>query len=171
MEALEGIPSRQILCKYQFKMADLEILRDQSVLYARLSYSNSQISRCINLGTVVGMCDCLAWPYMKNVLGVFTKKLELWACPEICDLMKIKGIDASRARCFIERGITTIQELAIAELSNVERILRHSLPFLVDSTNNGDENEWLMNECTESCDEAARRLIERAQQLTPFVQE
>lgn len=83
------------------------------------------------LGTVVGMCDCLAWPYLKNVLHLFSKKLELWAYPEICDLMKIRGMDGTRARSFIERGITTAQELAIADLSVVERILRHAVPFLM----------------------------------------
>lgn len=122
-------------------------------------------------GTVVGMCDCLAWPYMKNVLGLFTKKLELWAYPEICDLMKIKGMDGTRARHFIERGITTLQELAISDLSNVENILRHAVPFVIDSTNNGDQNEWLINERTNSCNEAAKLLIERAQKLTPIIQE
>jgi hypothetical protein len=108
---------------------------------------------------------------MKNVLGLFTKKLELWAYPEICDLMKIKGMDGTRARHFIERGITTLQELAISDLSNVENILRHAVPFVIDSTNNGDQNEWLINERTNSCNEAAKLLIERAQKLTPIIQE
>jgi hypothetical protein len=82
-------------------------------------------------GTVVGMCDCLSWSYLKNVLHLFAKKLELWAYPEVCDLMKIEGMDGTRARAFIERGITTAQELAIANLATVERILRHAVPFLM----------------------------------------
>lgn len=39
-----------------------------------------------------------------------------------------------------------------------------------DSNNNGDQNEWLMNEQISSCNEAAQILIERAQQLTPIAQ-
>jgi hypothetical protein len=35
MEALQGVPVKQILQKYDFRLADLEILRDQAVLYAR----------------------------------------------------------------------------------------------------------------------------------------
>ncbi|KAI6176198.1 POLAc domain-containing protein [Aphelenchoides bicaudatus] len=155
MEALQGVPVVQILHKYDFKMADLEVLRDQAVLYGR---------------AVVGMCDCLAWSYLKNILHLFSKKLELWAHPDICDLMKIKGMDGTRARSFIERGITTAQELAIAELATVERILRQTLPFLIDSNNSGDKNEWLLNEQLESCADAAQLLIERAQLLAPVQQ-
>lgn len=36
MEALQGTPTKQILQKYDFKLADLEVLRDQAVLYSRL---------------------------------------------------------------------------------------------------------------------------------------
>ena len=169
MDAIQGTDTKQILRKYEFKLADLEILRDKSVLYAR-KLSKYDIPM-LTVGTIVKMSDCLAWPYMKNVLSLFTKKLELWAYPEICDLMKLKGVDGTRARYFIERGITTLQELAIADLTNVERILRQAVPFTIDSNGNGDQNEWLMNEQIESCREAARLLIERAQHLSPIVQE
>lgn len=105
----------EILSEFGFEESQLECLRVQTIVYCRV---------------VGSITDQLGWSYLRDVMNAFSQKVELVINKDLSDLLRLPGIDGIRALTFASRGVENIRQLASAEASIIERILRLAVPFM-----------------------------------------
>ncbi len=50
-------------------------------------------------------CSRLGWTHMRSLITGFAERLAFGIRRELCQLVRIEGLDGSRARVFVEAGI------------------------------------------------------------------
>ncbi|KAL7074401.1 hypothetical protein ACQ4LE_006556, partial [Meloidogyne hapla] len=119
---------------------------------------------------IVSFCDRLGWVHLKTLLDDFAERLQFGIRRDLTELVRIKGIDAIRARAFHRMGIESLVSLANCPLIRVCTVLRKAVPFKINSGLEGlnseqgeeEKNTWLHDEPPTYERIAAKTLIERA---------
>lgn len=78
---------------------------------------------------VTQFCKQLGWDCMELLVGQFKARLQFGVCRELLDLLRVSMLNGLRARSLYKQGITTVADLAIANILDVERALYKALPF------------------------------------------
>uniref|UniRef100_A0A158R5I3 DNA-directed DNA polymerase n=1 Tax=Syphacia muris TaxID=451379 RepID=A0A158R5I3_9BILA len=147
LDLINECPIEQVASKFNINRGALQSLQQQAATYA-----------CM----VVAFCDRLGWSYFKSILDGFSERIAFGVRKNLTDLVRIPGIDASRARAFHAANVTTVASLANCTAADVVKVLRTAVPFTKSSGNDLDYNRWLRGERLMSDTEAAELLIERA---------
>ena len=71
------------------------------------------------------------------LLQNFQSRLLFGVQAELCDLMRLDGLDASTARLLYDAGLVSVVAVATASAANVEMLLRNSSPFESGKQQNG----------------------------------
>lgn len=123
-------------------------------------------------GTFAGMatvfCNRLGWKNLEVLLGQFQSRLVFGIERELCELVNISVLNGSRARILYNNGYHTLSDLANANPSAVETILRKAFPF--KSKRYGDIDSARIHWCTRqrknmSESEVAVLIVQEARQL------
>lgn len=80
-------------------------------------------------GMVTVFCNRLGWHNLELLLSQFQSRLSFGVQRELCDLVRISLLNASRARTLYSSGFVTVAELARADDTEVEKALRKAIPF------------------------------------------
>ncbi|CAM4668380.1 unnamed protein product [Leuciscus chuanchicus] len=80
-------------------------------------------------GMVTVFCNRLGWHNLELLLSQFQSRLSFGVQRELCDLVRISLLNASRARTLYSSGLVTVAELARADVTEVEKALRKAIPF------------------------------------------
>ncbi|XP_046834318.1 DNA polymerase theta [Vespa crabro] len=89
-------------------------------------------------GMVTQFCKQLGWDCMELLIGQFKTRLQFGVCRELLDLLRISMLNGLRARSLYKQGITTIADLAVANILDVERALYKALPFESEKEHDGE---------------------------------
>ena len=81
------------------------------------------------LGMVVTLCDRLGWTHLHQLLSGFAERLAFGVRQDLTELVRIDGVDGSRARCFHAAGYKTIASLANAYVEQIANVLKKAVPF------------------------------------------
>ncbi|CAI4232376.1 unnamed protein product [Auanema sp. JU1783] len=139
----------EVANRFQIPRGSLQTLQQQSATYAAM---------------VVAFCSRLGWQYFRSLLDNFALRLAFGVRAELTELVRIEGIDGSRARIFHEKNISSLAQLSNSTLEEVTNVLSLAVPY-DDSNVNDGKNEWLLGEERTTLIEAAEILISRAEQL------
>uniref|UniRef100_A0A1I7Y1S5 DNA-directed DNA polymerase n=1 Tax=Steinernema glaseri TaxID=37863 RepID=A0A1I7Y1S5_9BILA len=162
-----GNPMLQIHLRFLSTMALLELIGERKLDdvakefgIARGLLQSLQQQAATYACMVVAFCDRLGWTYLKTLLDGFAERLAFGVRKDLTELVRIDGIDATRARAFHSAGINSASALALADPQNIVSVLRRSVPF--SGTCSHGKNTWLAGEPPLSEKEAAGELIIRA---------
>ena len=123
-------------------------------------------------GTFAGMttvfCNRLGWKNMELLLSQFQNRLAFGVERELCDLVRVSLVNASRARVLYNAGFHTLASLASTNPSSVELCLRRATPFRSHHGDSEDSSSYtwcaqLRRRVTHS--EAARMIVEGARAI------
>ena len=135
-----------------------------------------QSSAATFAGMVTVFCQKLGWTNLELLLSQFQSRLSFGIQRELCDLVRISLLNASRARMLYDAGYHTVGALASTSPADVETVLRNAAPF-VSGRRRAGETEY---EVKERCEarviwvagkrglterDAARMIVEEAQEL------
>jgi len=81
------------------------------------------------LGMVTAFCRRLGWSSMELLVSQFQDRLQFGVQRELCDLMRLHGLNGLRARVLFDAGISTLADLAAADVCVVENALHKAVPF------------------------------------------
>lgn len=87
-------------------------------------------------GIVTAFCNSLQWPTLSLVVSQFKERLFFGIHRDLIDLMRLPDLNHKRARALFDSGITTLVDLANADIFEVEKVLYNALSF--DSTKQHD---------------------------------
>ncbi|XP_043272294.1 DNA polymerase theta [Venturia canescens] len=90
-------------------------------------------------GMVTQFCKKLGWDCMELLIGQFQARLQFGVCRELLDLLRLPTLNGLRARSLYKEGITSVSELAVANVLDVERGLHKALPFESGKEYNGED--------------------------------
>ena len=82
------------------------------------------------IGMVTVFCNKLGWTNLELLLSQFQVRLHFGVARELCDLLKVSLLNASRARWLYDAGLHSLSDLANAASEDVEMILCNAGPFL-----------------------------------------
>ncbi|KAK0418346.1 hypothetical protein QR680_013512 [Steinernema hermaphroditum] len=160
-------PMLQIHLRFLSTMALSELIRERRLDHvakefgiARGLLQSLQQQATTYACMVVAFCDRLGWVYLKTLLDGFAERLAFGVKKDLTELVRIDGIDATRARAFHSAGINSASALALTDPQNIVSILRRSVPY--SGTCSHGKNTWLAGEPALSEMEAAGELIIRA---------
>ena len=100
-------------------------------------------------GMVTVFCEKLGWTNMELLLSQFQSRLSFGVVRELCDLVRISLLNATRARMLYTAGYHTIASVAAAPPSAIENILHNAAPF-VSGLKRGQETETEVRERSEA---------------------
>ena len=100
-------------------------------------------------GMVTVFCEKLGWTNMEMLLSQFQSRLSFGVERELCDLVRISLLNATRARMLYNAGYHTIASVAAAPPSEIENILHNAAPF-VSGRKRGQETEIEVRERSEA---------------------
>ncbi|KAF7378835.1 hypothetical protein HZH66_015069 [Vespula vulgaris] len=89
-------------------------------------------------GMVTQFCKQLGWDCMELLVGQFKARLQFGVCRELLDLLRVSMLNGLRARSLYKQGISTVADLAIANILDVERALYKALPFESEKEHDGE---------------------------------
>ncbi|KAI4495700.1 hypothetical protein M0802_008535 [Mischocyttarus mexicanus] len=89
-------------------------------------------------GMITQFCKQLGWDCMELLVGQFKTRLQFGVCRELLDLLRISMLNGLRARSLFKQGITTVADLAIANILDIERALYKALPFESGKEHDGE---------------------------------
>lgn len=78
---------------------------------------------------VTAFCRRLRWSSLELLVSQFQDRLQFGVQRELCDLMRLDGLNGLRARALFDAGICTIADLAAADVCAVENALHKAVPF------------------------------------------
>ena len=78
---------------------------------------------------VTAFCRRLGWSSLELLVSQFQDRLQFGVQRELCDLMKLDGLNGLRARALFDAGISALADLAAADVCVVENALHKAVPF------------------------------------------
>uniref|UniRef100_B3P470 DNA polymerase theta n=1 Tax=Drosophila erecta TaxID=7220 RepID=B3P470_DROER len=101
-------------------------------------------------GIVTAFCNSLQWSTLALIVSQFKDRLFFGIHRDLIDLMRLPDLSQKRARALFDAGLTSLVELAGADVLELEKVLFNSLSF--DSAKQHDD---------ENAEEAAKRNVVR----------
>lgn len=111
-------------------------------------------------GMVTVFCNRLGWKNMEVLLSQFQNRLVFGVEKELCELVDISILNGRHARFLYNNGYHSLSDLATANISVLESLLRKAFPF--KSTN---YNHWFNKGRCITEYEAALMITQEARQL------
>lgn len=127
-------------------------------------------------GIVSAFCNSLQWSTLALVVSQFKDRLYFGIHRDLIDLMRLPDLSHKRARALHDAGITSLVELASANVLALEQVLFDSLSFdsakrhenedeLQAAQRNTARNFYITGKAGMTVAEAAKLLIEQARQF------
>ncbi|XP_049575679.1 DNA polymerase theta isoform X1 [Syngnathus scovelli] len=113
-DLVNEVPLGAVASKYSCNRGQLQSLQQSAATYA---------------GMVTMFCRRLGWGNMELLLSQYQTRLSFGVQRELVDLVRVSLLTATRARAFYAQGLTTVAELAMASVADVEKALRNAVPF------------------------------------------
>jgi DNA polymerase theta len=135
-ELVNERPLPVVARRFRVNRGALQSLQQQAATYACvcLIYPLAFFSRSNHdvpfADMICAFCDRLGWVYLRGVLDGFAERLAFGVRRDLTELVRIEGIDATRARAFHAANITTVAAMASARVEDVARVFRTSVPFV-----------------------------------------
>eukprot|EP00746_Dinoflagellata_sp_MGD_P002028 gnl/MRDRNA2_/MRDRNA2_103900_c0_seq1.p1 gnl/MRDRNA2_/MRDRNA2_103900_c0~~gnl/MRDRNA2_/MRDRNA2_103900_c0_seq1.p1 ORF type:complete len:1132 (-),score=201.29 gnl/MRDRNA2_/MRDRNA2_103900_c0_seq1:6-3401(-) len=151
-ELLQEVPLSRVSKHFDMPRGEMQGLQALGAVYCRM---------------VAVMCERLRWLDLAAMLGSLHPRLNFGASAEILPLCQIPECYPARARALVSAGLDTVEALARAAISEVERILRRLHQFESFSKDNvlASQKERVIRR-------AALRIVQGAQtRLSEQVQE
>ncbi|KAM7364011.1 DNA polymerase theta isoform 2-T3 [Cochliomyia hominivorax] len=130
-------------------------------------------------GIVTSFCNSLQWNTLSLIVSQFKERLYFGIHRDLIDLMRLPDLNHKRARALFDAGVTSLVELASADILEIEKILYNALSF--DSAKKHDnENDFEAAQRNEARNffitgkagltvaEAAKLLIQEARQFVQY---
>ncbi|XP_030370750.1 DNA polymerase theta [Scaptodrosophila lebanonensis] len=130
-------------------------------------------------GIVTAFCNSLQWSTLSLVVSQFKERLYFGIHRDLIDLMRLPDLSHKRARALFDAGITSLVELAHADVLNVEKVLFNSLSFdsakqlenedaFEAAQRNAARNFFITGKAGMTVGEAARLMITQARQFVQY---
>lgn len=127
-------------------------------------------------GIVSAFCNSLQWSTLSLVVSQFKDRLYFGIHRDLIDLMRLPDLSHKRARALHDAGITSLVELASANVLALEQVLFDSLSFdsakrheneneLQAAQRNTARNFYITGKAGMTATEAAKLLIKEARQF------
>ncbi|XP_011187693.2 DNA polymerase theta isoform X1 [Zeugodacus cucurbitae] len=113
-ELVNEVPINKVAVKYKCTRGMLQSLQQMSSTFA---------------GIVTAFCNSLQWPTLSLVVSQFKERLFFGIHRDLIDLMRLPDLNHKRARALFDAGITTLVDLANADIFEVEKVLYNALSF------------------------------------------
>ena len=78
---------------------------------------------------VTSFCLRLGLSSLELLVSQFQDRLQFGVQRELCDLMRLDGLNGLRARALFDAGVSTLADLAAADVCVVENALHKAVPF------------------------------------------
>ncbi|XP_055965104.1 DNA polymerase theta [Sorex fumeus] len=114
LDLISEVPLKEINQKFGCNRGQVQSLQQSAATYA---------------GMITVFCNRLGWHNMELLLSQFQKRLTFGIQRELCDLIRVSLLNAQRARFLYASGFLTVADLARADISEVETVLRSAAPF------------------------------------------
>ncbi|XP_074070716.1 DNA polymerase theta isoform X2 [Macrotis lagotis] len=114
LDLISEVPLKDIIQKYGCNRGQIQSLQQSAATYA---------------GMITVFSNRLGWHNMEQLLSQFQKRLTFGVQRELCDLVRVSLLNAQRARALYTAGFLTVADLARGSITDVEAILKNSLPF------------------------------------------
>ncbi|XP_049641821.1 DNA polymerase theta [Suncus etruscus] len=114
LDLISEVPLKEINRKYGCNRGQIQSLQQSAATYA---------------GMITVFCNRLGWHNMELLLSQFQKRLTFGIQRELCDLIRVSLLNAQRARFLYASGFLTVADLARADITEVETILKNAAPF------------------------------------------
>ncbi|XP_054985461.1 DNA polymerase theta [Sorex araneus] len=114
LDLISEVPLKEINQKFGCNRGQIQSLQQSAATYA---------------GMITVFCNRLGWHNMELLLSQFQKRLTFGIQRELCDLIRVSLLNAQRARFLYASGFLTVADLARADISEVETVLRNAAPF------------------------------------------
>ncbi|XP_059133121.1 DNA polymerase theta [Peromyscus eremicus] len=161
LDLISEVPLKEINQKYGCNRGQIQSLQQSAAVYA---------------GMITVFSNRLGWHNMELLLSQFQKRLTFGIQRELCDLIRISLLNAQRARFLYASGFLTVADLARADISEVEVVLKNALPFksarkAVDEEEEAAEERrsmrtvWVPGRKGLSVREAAALIVEEAKAI------
>ncbi|XP_069676367.1 DNA polymerase theta-like [Periplaneta americana] len=89
-------------------------------------------------GMVTAFCRRLGWSSVELLVSQFQDRLQFGVQRELIDLMRLDTLNGPRARALFDEGITSLADLAAADVCTVENTLHTAVPFQSCKELNGE---------------------------------
>ncbi|XP_030556308.1 DNA polymerase theta [Drosophila novamexicana] len=130
-------------------------------------------------GIVTAFCNSLQWSTLSLVVSQFKDRLYFGIHRDLIDLMRLPDLSHKRARALHDAGITSLVELAGANVLALEKVLYNSLSFDLSKQNehenaleaaqrNTARNFFITGKAGMTVAEAARMLVHEARQFVQY---
>ncbi|KAL6029950.1 hypothetical protein STEG23_028878, partial [Scotinomys teguina] len=161
LDLISEVPLKEINQKYGCNRGQIQSLQQSAAVYA---------------GMITVFSNRLGWYNMELLLSQFQKRLTFGIQRELCDLIRVSLLNAQRARFLYASGFLTVADLARADISEVEVVLKNALPFksarkAVDEEEEAAEERrnmrtiWVTGRKGLSAREAAALIVEEARAI------
>ncbi|KAG8522018.1 DNA polymerase theta, partial [Galemys pyrenaicus] len=114
LDLISEVPLKEINRKYGCSRGQIQSLQQSAAIYA---------------GMITVFSNRLGWHNMELLLSQFQKRLTFGIQRELCDLIRVSLLNAQRARVLYASGFLTVADLAMADVAEVETILKNAVPF------------------------------------------
>merc|ERR1712146_631722 len=96
---------------------------------ARGALQSLQMTAVNYCGMVRQLCERIRWHELVALFEALSPRINFGVSPELQLLCQVPSVYPSRARAFIEAGLTSVEELACAPVDEIEMALRRLSQF------------------------------------------
>ncbi|XP_037810645.1 DNA polymerase theta isoform X2 [Lucilia sericata] len=163
-ELVNETPINKVAIKYKCTRGMLQSLQQMSSTFA---------------GIVTSFCNSLQWDTLSLIVSQFKERLYFGIHRDLIDLMRLPDLTHKRARALFDAGVTSLVELASADILSIEKILYNAFSF--DSAKKHDnENDFeaaqrnkarhffITGKAGLTVAEAAKLLVQEARQFVQY---
>ncbi|KAK7862252.1 hypothetical protein R5R35_008130 [Gryllus longicercus] len=122
-ELVNEVPLVEVAAKFQCSKGMLQSLQQTSATFA---------------GMVTAFCKRLGWRNLELLVSQFQDRLQFGVHRELCELMRLDLLNGPRARALFNAGITSLGDLASADICQVENALHKSVTFQTSKEMEGE---------------------------------
>uniref|UniRef100_A0A1I8MWU8 DNA polymerase theta n=1 Tax=Musca domestica TaxID=7370 RepID=A0A1I8MWU8_MUSDO len=163
-ELVNEVPINTVASKYKCSRGMLQSLQQMASTFA---------------GIVTSFCNSLQWDTLSLIVSQFKERLYFGVHRDLIDLMRIPDLNHKRARALFDAGITSLVDLANADVLSVEKILYNALSFdsakqhdnenaLEAAQRNEARNFYITGKAGITVAEAAKLLVQEARRFVQY---
>ncbi|XP_073817747.1 DNA polymerase theta isoform X2 [Musca autumnalis] len=163
-ELVNEVPINTVASKYKCSRGMLQSLQQMASTFA---------------GIVTSFCNSLQWDTLSLIVSQFKERLYFGVHRDLIDLMRIPDLNHKRARALFDAGITSLVDLANADVLSVEKILYNALSFdsakqhdnenaLEAAQRNEARNFYITGKAGITVADAAKLLVQEARRFVQY---
>ncbi|XP_061390041.1 DNA polymerase theta [Musca vetustissima] len=163
-ELVNEVPINTVASKYKCSRGMLQSLQQMASTFA---------------GIVTSFCNSLQWDTLSLIVSQFKERLYFGVHRDLIDLMRIPDLNHKRARALFDAGITSLVDLANADVLSVEKILYNALSFdsakqhdnenaIEAAQRNEARNFYITGKAGITVAEASKMLVQEARRFVQY---